>query len=93
MESDNPKPCKGMPVRLSPGIRGAGALCAGGGDPMEENDVRARGLGRTRKRPIVGSGMIIRHRHKGRFTPVPNSIFEDDRLSIEAKGLLGYPAA
>jgi hypothetical protein len=28
---------------------------------MEENDVRARGLGRTRKRPIVGSGMIIRH--------------------------------
>jgi len=57
---------------------------------MEENGVRARGLGPTRKRPIVGSGMIIRHRHKGRFTPVPNSIFEDDRLSIEAKGLLGY---
>jgi hypothetical protein len=34
--------------------------------------------------------MIIRHRHKGRYTTVPNAIFEDDRLSIEAKGLLGY---
>src|SRR4030081_2523529 len=34
--------------------------------------------------------MIIRHRHKGRFTVVPNAIFNDDRLSLGAKGLLGY---
>jgi hypothetical protein len=34
--------------------------------------------------------MIIRHKHKGRFTVVPNSIFNDDRLCLGAKGLLGY---
>jgi hypothetical protein len=34
--------------------------------------------------------MIIRHKHRGRFTMVPNAIFEDPNLSIEAKGLLGY---
>lgn len=34
--------------------------------------------------------MIIRHRHKGRFTVVPNAIFNDDRLSLGSKGLLGY---
>jgi hypothetical protein len=34
--------------------------------------------------------MIIRHRHKGRFTGVPNAIFNDDRLSLGSKGLLGY---
>lgn len=34
--------------------------------------------------------MIIRHKHKGRFTVVPNAIFNDDRISIGAKGLLGY---
>ena len=34
--------------------------------------------------------MIIRHKHKGRFTVVPNAIFNDDRLSLGAKGLLGY---
>src|SRR4051812_22168661 len=35
-------------------------------------------------------GMIIRHTHAGRFTTVPNAIFEDTRLSVEAKGVLGY---
>ena len=34
--------------------------------------------------------MIVRHKHKGRFTVVPNSIFNDDRLCLGAKGLLGY---
>jgi len=34
--------------------------------------------------------MIIRHKHKGRFTVVPNAIFNDDRLSLAAKGLVGY---
>jgi hypothetical protein len=34
--------------------------------------------------------MIIRHRHKGRFTIVPNAVFNDDDLSLGAKGLLGY---
>src|SRR5882757_1112933 len=34
--------------------------------------------------------MIIRHKHKGRFTVVPNAVFNDDHLSLAAKGLLGY---
>jgi hypothetical protein len=34
--------------------------------------------------------MIIRHKHKVRFTVVPNAIFNDDSLSLGAKGLLGY---
>ena len=34
--------------------------------------------------------MIIRHKHKGRFTVVPNAIFNDDRMTLGAKGLLGY---
>jgi hypothetical protein len=34
--------------------------------------------------------MIIRHKHKSRFTVVPNAIFDDGRLSLGAKGLLGY---
>ena len=34
--------------------------------------------------------MIIRHKHKGRFTVVPNAIFDNDRLSLGAKGLLGF---
>jgi hypothetical protein len=34
--------------------------------------------------------MIIRHKHRGRFTVVPNAIFNDDCLSLGAKGLLGY---
>jgi hypothetical protein len=33
---------------------------------------------------------IIRRHHNCNFTIVPNAIFEDDRLSIEAKGVLGY---
>jgi hypothetical protein len=33
---------------------------------------------------------IIRRRHNARFTIIPNSIFEDERLSVEAKGTLGY---
>ena len=34
--------------------------------------------------------MIIRRKHKSRFTQIPNAIFEDRRLSIAAKGLLVY---
>jgi DNA-binding transcriptional MocR family regulator len=34
--------------------------------------------------------MIIRRQHNGNFTIVPNAIFEDERISAEAKGLLGY---
>jgi hypothetical protein len=34
--------------------------------------------------------VIIRHKHTGSFTVVPNAIFNDDRLSLTAKGLLGY---
>jgi hypothetical protein len=52
--------------------------------------VSGRRSGRASNRPIAGAGKIIRHRHAGRFTLIPNSIFEDDRLSIGAKGLLGY---
>jgi hypothetical protein len=33
---------------------------------------------------------ILRRRHNGNFTIVPNAIFEDKRLSSEAKGTLGY---
>jgi len=34
--------------------------------------------------------VIIRHPRKGNFTIVPNAIFEDRRLSPEAKGVLCY---
>src|ERR1700716_3316443 len=34
--------------------------------------------------------MIIRRKHKSRFTQIPNAIFEDRCLSIAAKGLLVY---
>src|SRR3954464_4873397 len=34
--------------------------------------------------------MIIRHKHRGRFTIVPNAIFDDERLSFGAKGALAY---
>jgi hypothetical protein len=34
--------------------------------------------------------VIIRRKHKGNFTIVPNAIFNDDRLSLEARGLLGF---
>jgi hypothetical protein len=33
---------------------------------------------------------IIRRHHNSNFTVIPNVIFEDSRLSIEAKGALGY---
>jgi hypothetical protein len=33
---------------------------------------------------------IVRREHRAQFTVVPNAIFLDDRLSIEAKGVLGY---
>ena len=33
---------------------------------------------------------IVRREHRAQFTIVPNAIFRDDRLSIEAKGVLGY---
>jgi hypothetical protein len=34
--------------------------------------------------------MIIRRKHKRNFTVVPNAIHDDDRLSLEARGLLGF---
>ena len=34
--------------------------------------------------------MIIRRKHKKNFTVIPNAIFNDDRLSLEARGLLGF---
>jgi hypothetical protein len=34
--------------------------------------------------------MIIRHKHKGQFSIVPNGIFHDPDLSLRAKGLLVY---
>ena len=34
--------------------------------------------------------MIIRRKHKNRFTQIPNAIFADRRLCIAAKGLLVY---
>jgi hypothetical protein len=34
--------------------------------------------------------MIIRRKHNGNFTIVPNALVDDKRLSIEAKGLLAY---
>ena len=33
---------------------------------------------------------IVRRRHNGRYASLPNAIFEDDRLTVEAKGTLGY---
>ena len=33
---------------------------------------------------------IIRREHRAHFTIVPNAVFADTRLSIEAKGVLGY---
>lgn len=33
---------------------------------------------------------IVRREHRAHFTIVPNAIFVDTRLSIEAKGVLGY---
>ena len=34
--------------------------------------------------------MIIRHKLRGHFAMIPNAIFHDTRLSIEAKALLAY---
>jgi hypothetical protein len=33
---------------------------------------------------------IVRREHRAQLTIIPNAIFRDDRLSIEAKGVLGY---
>jgi hypothetical protein len=33
---------------------------------------------------------IVRREHRAQLTIVPNAIFRDDQLSIEAKGVLGY---
>jgi hypothetical protein len=33
---------------------------------------------------------IVRREHRAQFTIIPNAIFRDDRLTIEAKGVLGY---
>ena len=33
---------------------------------------------------------IVRREHRAHFTIVPNAMFLDERLSIEAKGVLGF---
>jgi hypothetical protein len=33
---------------------------------------------------------VIRRRHNARFASLPNAIWEDPRLTVEAKGVLGY---
>ena len=33
---------------------------------------------------------IVRREHRAHFTIVPNAVFADARLSVEAKGVLGY---
>src|SRR5690349_1525870 len=33
---------------------------------------------------------VIRHKHKGNFTTIPNAILEDTRLSLGAKGLICF---
>ncbi|NPU13054.1 hypothetical protein HL666_19980 [Bradyrhizobium sp. 83002] len=33
---------------------------------------------------------IVRREHRAQFTIVPNAVFADSRLSVEAKGVLGY---
>jgi len=33
---------------------------------------------------------IVRREHRSHFTIVPNAMFRDERLSIEAKGVLGF---
>jgi hypothetical protein len=33
---------------------------------------------------------IVRREHRARFTILPNAVFVDRRLSVEAKGVLGY---
>jgi hypothetical protein len=33
---------------------------------------------------------IVRREHLSHFTIVPNAMFRDERLSIEAKGVLGF---
>jgi hypothetical protein len=33
---------------------------------------------------------IVRREHRAHFTIVPNAVFADTRLSVEAKGVLGY---
>jgi hypothetical protein len=33
---------------------------------------------------------IVRRQHRAHFTIVPNAVFADTRLSVEAKGVLGY---
>jgi hypothetical protein len=42
------------------------------------------------ERFTVAARMIIRRHHNSNFTIVPNAIYEDGLLSIEARGLLGY---
>src|SRR6266404_2879402 len=52
---------------------------------------RVRFSGDYSAKRLDGAGaVIIRHKHTGSFTVVPNAIFNDDRLSLTAKGLLGY---
>ena len=33
---------------------------------------------------------IVRRHHNSRFAALPNAIWEDHRISVEAKGVLGY---
>ena len=52
---------------------------------------RVRFSGDYSAKRLDGAGaVIIRHKHNGSFTILPNAIFNDDRLSLAAKGLLGY---
>jgi hypothetical protein len=46
--------------------------------------------GRTEFGDVRGRPMIVRRRQNGRFTIVPNAIFDDQRLPIEGMAVLGY---
>lgn len=49
-------------------------------------------MNRRWKKPVtlVPAVTIIRREHRAHFTIVPNAMFLDERLSIEAKGVLGF---
>jgi len=38
----------------------------------------------------IGATMIIRRKYNSHYTAVPNRIFEDENISLAARGLLGY---
>ena len=33
---------------------------------------------------------IIRKKHTAHYTVIPNHVWDDDRLKLDAKGMLGY---